>query len=96
MCNVGNLLRRWTNDQWASSMHRVVRPSATGLATTNTSRLSAAFFVMPNYDTVVESLDPSCDALYAPVKWADYLDERFTAMLTGKVSSEGFDDTGEK
>ncbi|WP_291296843.1 isopenicillin N synthase family oxygenase [Elioraea sp.] len=54
MVNVGDLLRRWTNDRWTSSLHRVVSPrGAAG------GRMSFGFFQKPAFATVVEAL-PTC------------------------------------
>ena len=53
--NLGDLMSRWTNDRWVSTMHRVaVPPDARG-----GSRLSLVFFGQPNYDAVIECL-PTC------------------------------------
>eukprot|EP00756_Hemistasia_phaeocysticola_P047977 Hpha_TRINITY_DN22426_c0_g1::TRINITY_DN22426_c0_g1_i1::g.95052::m.95052 len=50
--NVGDLLQRWTNDRWTSTLHRVVAPRE-GRAE---RRQSLAFFVNVNGDAVVEPL----------------------------------------
>jgi isopenicillin N synthase-like dioxygenase len=42
--NVGDLLARWTNDRWRSTMHRVVNPSAGGPVHGTASRQSLPFF----------------------------------------------------
>ena len=53
--NLGDLMSRWTNDGWVSTLHRVVVPPD-GYGR---SRLSLVFFGQPNYDTVIECL-PTC------------------------------------
>lgn len=53
--NSGDLLERWTNGRYRSTMHRVI--AMTG----ERDRLSIAMFVDPDSDTVVEAL-PSCVA----------------------------------
>jgi isopenicillin N synthase-like dioxygenase len=55
--NLGDLMARWTNDRWRSTLHRVVVPprSASG----STRRQSIAFFHNANYHATVECL-PSC------------------------------------
>ena len=55
--NIGDLMARWTNDRWVSTIHRVVNPPADKVD--GSDRLSIAFFHQPNYDAVVECL-PSC------------------------------------
>ena len=72
--NLGDLTAQWTNDQWRSTVHRVVPPpSHTGPAV----RRSAAFFLDGNWDAVVECLptccSPSNPARYLPVTAGDHL-----------------------
>lgn len=55
--NVGDLLARWTNDRWRSTLHRVVNPAPD--VSGSTRRQSIAFFHNANYDAVVECL-PTC------------------------------------
>jgi isopenicillin N synthase-like dioxygenase len=54
--NIGDMLARWTNDRWVSTVHRVVNPPRQ-LATSD--RISIPFFHQPNHDAIVEAL-PSC------------------------------------
>lgn len=55
--NIGDLMARWTNDRWTSTLHRVINPDAG--ATTSTRRQSMPFFHNANYSAMVECL-PSC------------------------------------
>ena len=57
--NIGDLMAQWTNDQWVSTMHRVVNPPRD--KATGSRRQSLIFFHQPNYDAVVDCL-PSCNA----------------------------------
>ena len=51
--NLGDLTAQWTNDQWRSTVHRVVPPTAVdGPAV----RRSAAFFLDGNWDARIESM----------------------------------------
>jgi isopenicillin N synthase-like dioxygenase len=72
--NQGDLMARWTNDRWISTLHRVVNPPPEALG--GNRRLSIVFFHHPNYDTVIECLPtcqgPSETAKYAPVTVAEY------------------------
>jgi isopenicillin N synthase-like dioxygenase len=72
--NQGDMMARWTNDHWLSTLHRVVNPPEE--AGGGNRRLSIVFFHHANYDTVVECL-PTCtgpdDApKYQPVTVAEY------------------------
>jgi isopenicillin N synthase-like dioxygenase len=49
--NIGDLMARWTNDRWRSTLHRVVNPP--GLSMANSERQSIGFFVHPDYDAPV-------------------------------------------
>src|SRR6202008_1438916 len=53
--NIGDLLMRWTNDRFRSTVHRVANPRDAGGA----ARLSIAYFVAPSYDAVIECV-PTC------------------------------------
>lgn len=59
--NIGDLMARWTNDRWTSTLHRVVNPDAVEGSTASGSqrRQSMPFFHNANYSTIVECL-PSC------------------------------------
>ncbi len=75
--NIGDLLMRWTNDRFISTLHRVANPIHGGGA----RRLSIAYFVAPNYDLVIECV-PTCQApgnppKYPPITVAGYRNARF-------------------
>ncbi len=53
--NIGDLMARWTNDRWTSTLHRVVNPPA-DIATTS-RRQSFAYFHQPNYNIQIECLE---------------------------------------
>ena len=54
--NVGDLLARWTNGRWRSTLHRVTNPD---VAHAGLARQSLTFFHQPNWHAVVDSL-PGC------------------------------------
>jgi isopenicillin N synthase-like dioxygenase len=62
--NIGDLMARWTNDRWTSTLHRVVNPDA-GSAT-STRRQSMPFFHNANYSAVIECLPSSLAAGETP------------------------------
>ena len=75
--NIGDLLARWSNDTWVSTLHRVVNPP-TG-AGPETRRQSLVFFHNPNYDAVIESLVPGVPAKYPRTTSGELLRQPFTA-----------------
>ncbi len=80
--NIGDMMARWTNDRWVSTMHRVVNPPIDQKL--STERLSLGFFHQPNYDAVVSCL-PNCkevgkSAKYPPVAAGDHLYAQFSAQ----------------
>ena len=54
--NIGDLMARWTNDRWISTLHRVQLPTISG---PESRRISLPFFCQPNYDVPIETL-PTC------------------------------------
>lgn len=77
--NIGDMLARWTNDRWVSTLHRVTMPE-TGLR-----RQSIAYFQNPNYDAEIRCI-PTCladgeSAKYSPVLAGPYLMDKFSATL---------------
>jgi isopenicillin N synthase-like dioxygenase len=76
VCNLGDLLMRWSNDVYVSTPHRVRN-------TGGRDRYSIAFFLDPNPDTLVEVL-PTCigperPAKYPPIRSGEYLTQRLDA-----------------
>lgn len=63
--NIGDLMARWTNDKWISTLHRVQNPTLTGPAS---RRLSLPFFCQPNYDAVIETV-PTCVSALRPSRY---------------------------
>ncbi|HEX3538495.1 MAG TPA: 2-oxoglutarate and iron-dependent oxygenase domain-containing protein, partial [Stellaceae bacterium] len=52
--NLGDLMARWTNDAWVSTLHRVVNPPEDLAA--DSRRISLVFFHNPNYDADVSCI----------------------------------------
>jgi isopenicillin N synthase-like dioxygenase len=89
--NVGDLLARWTNDRWRSTMHRVANPSAAGPVHGTASRQSLPFFHNANWDCLVEAL-PTCLApgarpKHGPVRAGPHLMAKFRATVTERSAS---------
>lgn len=79
--NVGDLMARWTNNRWRSTLHRVSNPSRD--LTGSTKRLSMVAFTGPNEDWEVSCL-PSCQsadnpAQFEPVKCGEYIMSKIRA-----------------
>jgi isopenicillin N synthase-like dioxygenase len=72
LVNLGDVLARWTNDQWRSTMHRVKAPIDG--AGRPFRRRSAAYFHDGNADAVIATL-PGCERRdvepYPPITVAD-------------------------
>jgi isopenicillin N synthase-like dioxygenase len=83
-CNIGDMLARWTNDHWTSTLHRVVPPAASG--TRRVRRRSLARFLDGPPDLVLDGM-PSCysdisRARYQPVVAGDGLRARLVGGPT--------------
>ena len=65
LMNLGNIMKRWSNDRFLSTPHGVLNDSGT-------DRYSIAFFYSPNVDRVIECL-PSCTGPDAPARYAPAL-----------------------
>jgi isopenicillin N synthase-like dioxygenase len=82
--NIGDLLMRWTNDRWLSTMHRVVNPPSEG---PSAARLSIAFFNHPNYDVLIECLPSQGPARHPAVLSGEYRDLKY--VKTGFAPARG-------
>ena len=75
--NIGDLMSRWTNDRWVSTMHRVVNPPPG--SGPSARRQSIVFFHKPNDDAVIEPI-PTCvgsdGPRYSPVLAGEYMAEK--------------------
>ncbi|HEY1721150.1 MAG TPA: 2-oxoglutarate and iron-dependent oxygenase domain-containing protein [Magnetospirillaceae bacterium] len=82
--NLGDLMARWTNDRWRSTLHRVVNPPR--YAQGSTRRQSIAFFHQPNWDAdivcIPTCLKPGEKPKYAPVRSGPYLASKFKSTVT--------------
>jgi len=66
--NVGDLLARWSNDRWVSTVHRVTCEPA--------RRQSIAFFHLPNWDAEIACI-PGNAPKYEPVIAGEHLRSKF-------------------
>jgi isopenicillin N synthase-like dioxygenase len=81
--NIGDLMQRWTNDRWRSTLHRVANPSPEngGMA----RRQSLAFFHQPNWFAEIACLEaclgPGEKPKYEAVLSGPYLMGKFKATV---------------
>jgi isopenicillin N synthase-like dioxygenase len=69
VCNIGDLLQRWSNDRFTSTVHRVINRSGN-------SRYSIPIFFDPHTDTIVDPCDlgvTQAQSKYRPITTGDYI-----------------------
>jgi len=80
LVNIGDLMARWVNDRWVSTLHRVVVPDDRAV-----DRVSIPFFFQPRYDAVVATAPTSITAenpaRYEPVVAGEWIAAKSAAML---------------
>lgn len=72
VCNIGDLLARWSNNRFASTVHRVINRS-------NGARYSIPVFFDPHTDTIVDPIDLGAtvaNSEYAPVRAGEHIARR--------------------
>ena len=100
--NLGDLMQRWTNDRWKSTLHRVVAVANTEDADNRTNedggenlfrsarRQSIAFFVNMNGNATVVPLDTCVDeehpSRYEPIKASEHLLQRHRQSMASKAN----------
>jgi len=93
--NLGDLMKRWTNDNWLSTLHRVVNPDPNNPASVHgawegfsvregdsTRRQSVAFFHNLDKDAVVSNLMENINGeenKYEPIVAGDFLMQKHLA-----------------
>ncbi len=75
MVNLGDLMTRWTNGVYRSTMHRVLN------GTDNAERYSIPYFYAPRFDALIEPV-PTCvgddqPAKFEPCTTAEHMNEMF-------------------
>ena len=77
--NLGDMMQRWTNSRWVSTMHRVMTPE--NLHDAMSRRISIGYFMHPDYDARIECL-PSCEgdgAKFPPITAGDHIRQKIDA-----------------
>ncbi|KAF3047751.1 hypothetical protein E8E12_011600 [Didymella heteroderae] len=87
LVNIGDLMARWSNDRWKSTVHRVVSPPANG-GHLVPDRYSIPFFATADPNTVIEAL-PGCWSCLNPKKYESvtawgYVQMRMAALYKEK------------
>jgi isopenicillin N synthase-like dioxygenase len=81
--NIGDLMQRWTNDRWVSTLHRVVNPAPEDGG--GARRQSLAFFHQPNWFAEIQCLKaclaPGEQPRYEPALSGPYLMSKFKATV---------------
>jgi isopenicillin N synthase-like dioxygenase len=79
--NVGNLLARWTNDLYTSTLHRALHVG-------NEPRISGAFFVYPDARAVVRCLN-TCQGPDNPARYEEVITEDYVRVLREDAQQSG-------
>lgn len=94
--NLGDLIARWTNDRWVSTLHRVINPPRVSAPdqrhrSSGHRRQSLAFFHKPNYDALITCLAGCCSPdnppKYAPITSGKHLSIKMMKMRTGTAAT---------
>lgn len=84
LVNLGDVTARWTNEQWQSTLHRVMPPLVAG---TIQRRRSAAFFHDGDVDAVIRTLPQCIDAghpdLFEPVTIGEHIAGKLAGSREG-------------
>ncbi len=74
ICNIGDMMARWTNDHWVSNLHRVGLPPA---GSASEDRYSIVFFHNANYDAEIRCIhDDEANPKYPPAPFDEiYLEK---------------------
>lgn len=88
--NLGDLMARWTNDRWRSTMHRVAYPQ--GPRGWQVRRQSIAFFAGPNYDATIQCI-PTCMSpneapKYPPISAGQHLADKWSKSYGAQATGE--------
>lgn len=83
--NLGDMMARWTNDRWTSTLHRVANPKDLGSA--RSRRQTIGYFMHPDYDAAIQAI-PSCvpngeTAKFPPISAGEHIAMKINASHEG-------------
>jgi isopenicillin N synthase-like dioxygenase len=88
LINLGDLMARWTNERWMSTLHRVKPPIVDGRIE---RRRSAAYFHDGNIDALIETLPTCVDAdgssPYAPITVGEHIRAKLAGSRAGVANT---------
>ena len=92
VCNIGDLMMRWSNDRWVSTLHRVAVPPPDAVPQ---DRISLVFFTNPNPDAEIRCLDnclaPGETPKHPPVTVAEHYLGKLMRAGHSKVDAKAED-----
>jgi isopenicillin N synthase-like dioxygenase len=97
LINFGDLMARWTNERWRSTLHRVKPPIVDG---TIRRRRSAAFFLDGNHDALIAALPGVVPAgetpHYPPITVAEHISAKLAGSRDLQVNTAGTEREAER
>ncbi len=91
LINIGDLMQRWTNNKFCSTVHRVVHPNG---ADSSKSRYSIAFFGHPNPETEIVCIEESRGtyrpAISPPIRAGDHILAQLNAAHVPQLQESGY------
>src|SRR5215813_12236061 len=85
--NIGDMQERWTNDKWVSTQHRVLVPESP--AARQQRRQAIAFFLMANYDAIIEPVATTISPTHLPKYGPITAGEEMMAKISRQYSRAG-------
>jgi isopenicillin N synthase-like dioxygenase len=96
VCNIGDLMMRWSNDRWVSTLHRVAVPPPDAKPA---DRISLVFFQNPNPDTVIRCFKscagPRGEEKYPPITVAEHYLGKLMKASHSRLDAEAADATAD-
>jgi isopenicillin N synthase-like dioxygenase len=91
-CNIGDMMMRWSNDRWVSTLHRVAVPPPDAVPQ---DRISLVFFTNPNPDVTIECIEeclaPGEKPKYPPVSVSEHYLGKLMRAGHSKVDAKAED-----